>query len=60
MTKDDENHYYDASEYCWVSENERCFKKKANQLANALIIIATIVIAGGGFLWMLVMGLSEF
>ena len=56
---DDEEYFYDQAEHRWISEREMRSRQKYEKASNTLIIVVGAILGGGGFLWMLVMALSE-
>lgn len=51
---DGKTRYYNPSKHAWETRHEIEQEQKAQNAVNIMLIIAMIIIGGGGFLWMLV------
>jgi hypothetical protein len=56
---DGETRYYNSSKHVWQTQYEIDQENKAQNAVNLLVIIATLILGGGGFLWMLVTTLTS-
>jgi hypothetical protein len=50
--------YYDPSKHSWRTEQEIKNEETASKISIVMITTATVVLGGGGLLWMLIMALS--
>jgi|GEM_PF-791708 len=44
--------YYDPSRHKWVTQDEINHQSKLESASTVMVVVATVVLAGGGFLWM--------
>ena len=51
--------YYDPHKKLWVTEKQIQDEQEANKIIDLMIIFASVVICGGGFLWMLFVTFSN-